>query len=137
MEAPNHFNADCPFSEEDDWEMIEKNISNVLPAGKNKGITENIDALSLTNNEYEENQNEVCLHFGNLLKQSQLINFNKIFTRFYKEDSSRSHLSSGLGLSIVKSLVEKMNGYVQADLIDNQFYISVVFIKLEREDTHG
>ncbi|MBO0994420.1 sensor histidine kinase [Bacillus sp. SD088] len=78
---------------------------------------------------YEENQNEVRLRFHNLLNQRQLINFNKIFTRFYKEDSSRSNPSSGLGLSIVKSLVEKMNGYAHADLIDNQFCISVVFRK--------
>lgn len=84
--------------------------------------------------QYEESQNEARLHFRNLLKQSQLINFNKIFTRFYKEDSSRSHPSSGLGLSIVKSLVEKMDGHVHADLEGNQFCISVIF---KKEDKHA
>lgn len=82
---------------------------------------------------YEEQENEVLFHFTNLVKQSQLINFEKIFTRFYKEDPSRTNHSSGLGLSIVKSLMEKMNGYVHADLKGNQFCISLTFIKTEKE----
>ncbi|GAB2569519.1 sensor histidine kinase [Gracilibacillus alcaliphilus] len=80
---------------------------------------------------YEEKQQEVVLHFSNLLKQNELINFNQIFTRFYKDDPSRSKPSSGLGLSIVKSLIEKMNGSVYAELMNNQFCLSVVFTKTE------
>lgn len=86
---------------------------------------------------YQEKQNEMVIHFTNSLKHSQLINFDKIFTRFYKEDSSRTNHSSGLGLSIVKSLMEKMNGYVHAELKDNQFRISVAFIKTEKEDDYA
>ncbi|PAV28115.1 hypothetical protein CIL05_18590 [Virgibacillus profundi] len=81
---------------------------------------------------YEEKENEVLFHFTNLLKQSQLINFDKIFTRFYKEDPSRTNHSTGLGLSIVKSLIDKMNGSVHADLKGNQFCISVALIKTEK-----
>ncbi|WP_051359520.1 sensor histidine kinase [Paucisalibacillus globulus] len=85
---------------------------------------------------YEDKKSEVVFHFTNLLKQSQLINFDKIFTRFYKEDSSRTNHSSGLGLSIVNSLMEKMNGSVHAEWKDNQFCIRVTFVKTERKDEY-
>ncbi|WP_040984188.1 sensor histidine kinase [Oceanobacillus jeddahense] len=78
---------------------------------------------------YEDNPLEAQLHFINSLKESELVNFNQIFTRFYKEDVSRSKSTSGLGLSIVKSLVEKMNGEVHAELKENQFWISILFPK--------
>ncbi len=84
--------------------------------------------------DYEEEEDELLLHFSNLLKRNQRINFDKIFTRFYKEDPSRTNHSSGLGLSIVKSLMEKMNGYVHADLKGSQFCISVAFIKTKKEN---
>jgi|SRR5690625_123504 len=84
------------------------------------------DVLSIS---YEDKQNEMFIHFSNMLKQGQEINFDMVFNRFYKEDPSRHAHSSGLGLSIVKSLVEKMNGYVNVDLKSKQFCISVAFIK--------
>lgn len=82
---------------------------------------------------YEEKQHEALLHFINVLKETELVNFNKIFTRFYKEDAARSKPTSGLGLSIVQSLVEKMNGYVHAELQENRFCISVKFTKNQKE----
>lgn len=59
---------------------------------------------------FEENENEFKLFFSNPLNESHLLEFDNLFTPFYKADSSRSNLSSGLGLSIVQSLVEKMAG---------------------------
>lgn len=47
-----------------------------------------------------------------------------LFNRFYKQDISRnSSKSSGLGLSIAKTLIEKMKGDIDAYLIDDQIYI--------------
>lgn len=85
---------------------------------------------------YEENQDGIFIQFSNLLNEGHLISFNKIFNRFYKEDLSRTTDSSGLGLSIVKSLMEKMNGFVQADLKRDQFLISVGFTKTGKENGH-
>lgn len=46
------------------------------------------------------------------------------FDRFYKQDISRhSSKSSGLGLSIVKSLMEKMNGDIDVKVINNKIYL--------------
>ncbi|QKY68404.1 sensor histidine kinase KdpD [Lentibacillus sp. CBA3610] len=46
-----------------------------------------------------------------------------LFDRFYMADRSRSGKSTGLGLSIVKSFMDKMNGTVTANLKDGQLAI--------------
>ncbi|EOR23983.1 two-component system sensor kinase [Niallia nealsonii AAU1] len=46
-----------------------------------------------------------------------------IFDRFYKADRSRSGKSTGLGLSIVKSFMEKMSGKVTGHLNEGQLII--------------
>ncbi len=47
-----------------------------------------------------------------------------IFDRFYMADRSRSGKSTGLGLSIVKSFMEKMNGTITGQLYDGQLSIT-------------
>lgn len=47
----------------------------------------------------------------------------RLFDRFYMADMSRSGKSGGLGLSIVKSLMDKMNGKIEASLENGQFSI--------------
>src|SRR5699024_5960583 len=61
---------------------------------------------------YEEKDHTVIVHFINGMKEGTSINLANIFTRFYKGDPSRTSHSSGLGLYIVKSLMEKMHGDV-------------------------
>lgn len=46
-----------------------------------------------------------------------------LFHRFYMADQSRSGKRKGLGLSIVKSFMEKMNGDARAELVDGQLSI--------------
>lgn len=48
---------------------------------------------------------------------------DNMFDRFYMADQSRSGKSTGLGLSIVKSLMEKMNGSITGKLIDGKLII--------------
>lgn len=48
---------------------------------------------------------------------------DQIFDRFYKVDQSRSGKSTGLGLSIVKSFMEKMNGTITGQLSDGELSI--------------
>lgn len=53
----------------------------------------------------------------------------RVFDRFYKSDIAKSSLSTGLGLSIAKELLDKMNGDISANVNDNIFEI---VIKLEK-----
>jgi signal transduction histidine kinase len=46
-----------------------------------------------------------------------------IFDRFYMADQVRKGQGVGLGLSIVKSLIEKMNGNITAKLVEDELSI--------------
>ena len=50
----------------------------------------------------------------------------KIFNRFYTGDSSRSDNSTGLGLSIVKALIEEMGHKVEASLEGGKLIINIL-----------
>ena len=58
---------------------------------------------------------------------------NNIFNRFFRVDKSRSRAQggTGLGLAISKEVVEKFNGRIWVDSVENQgstFYISLAYV---------
>lgn len=63
----------------------------------------------------------------NDVEHPEEIDAEQVFERFYKADSARTHTSTGLGLSIAKSLTEKLNGTIEAALRDQAFRITVEF----------
>ena len=72
---------------------------------------------------FEENH-KVSLVFINDVKSGESIDTDKLFMKFYKNiDKSRTRKSTGLGLSIVKTLMEAMNGSVEAVQIKNELHI--------------
>ncbi len=89
--------------------------------------------LSVT---YVDSQDTLCIRFTNQLKAGSRVDAGQIFTRFYKEDPSRTRHSSGLGLSIVQALMGKMNGHTEAECTGDTFSIITAFKKTAEGETH-
>lgn len=66
--------------------------------------------------------NNIILSVKNPIKDNNQIDINQIFNRFYTADNSRGK-TTGLGLSIVKLLVTKLDGDAFASINDNIFEI--------------
>ena len=73
--------------------------------------------------ETDENNNVVVTIENNVSNLTQE-SVNQIFNRFYMADLSRLGDGAGLGLSIAKSFMEKMNGSIYAQLYDEKLSIS-------------
>lgn len=78
---------------------------------------------------------EICFTCENDAQHPEDIDPQQVFSRFYKADSARTRVSSGLGLSIAKGLAEKMNGTITAALQDDRFAVELRFP--EAKDAHG
>lgn len=70
---------------------------------------------------------EVRFRFINDYIPTNPIDTEKIFDRFYKADDARSKASTGLGLSIAKELVLRMNGSISGTVCDDTFIIEISF----------
>ncbi|CAM4269260.1 sensor histidine kinase [Saccharibacillus endophyticus] len=81
----------------------------------------------------EEEAERVRICFANRLRKGERVDTERVFNRFYKEDASRGVRSSGLGLSIVKSLMENMHGHAEADSEQGMFVIRLIFVKARKE----
>lgn len=72
----------------------------------------------------KRDDNSAVIITSNLAKNLKDKDLALLFNRFYKADNSRSNTSNtGLGLSIAKSLMDKMNGLIYAKLNKNILYI--------------
>ena len=69
----------------------------------------------------------VQIYFENDYQMQEPIDANKVFDRFYKEDGARSKTSTGLGLSIAKELVERLNGSITGNVKNDIFTITITF----------
>lgn len=71
-----------------------------------------------------QSNDKVSLVVMNSVEENKKIYTERIFDKFHKcSDKSRTTKSTGLGLFIVKTLMEKMNGSVSAKHIDDNLYI--------------
>ena len=74
-----------------------------------------------------EEGKKVNIKLDKLLEEGQHPDPNRVFDRYYKGDASRHTGSSGVGLSVVKKLVESMNGDITAFVGDGRFRIEMTF----------
>ncbi|MDN6161548.1 MAG: HAMP domain-containing histidine kinase [Tetragenococcus koreensis] len=78
---------------------------------------------------FAEDERFVILTFANDVYDFDETQLTAIFKRSFSMDTSRSKGETGLGLYIVKKLVEKQQGKVKAAVNDNEFSLSLYFLK--------
>ena len=76
---------------------------------------------------FNDGGNSVRVILDNILPKGASPDPNKVFDRYYKGDASRHTGSSGVGLSVVKKLVESMNGDIKASVNDGRFQVEMSF----------
>ena len=92
--------------------IIDNLLSNTLKYAE-KGIEINL----------EESNNKAILRISNICTSIDEEDIIHIFDRFYMADQVRKGQGVGLGLSIVKSLMEKMNGVIISKLEEDKVSI--------------
>ena len=75
----------------------------------------------------KEEEETIQLTIQNPVVDVEQIDVDRIFNRFYKADSSRNGQGVGLGLSIVRLLVEKMGGSISASAKNDSIVIQLIF----------
>ena len=75
----------------------------------------------------ERDQNQAVLRISNQVTHPEQINIDQVFERFYKADVARSKTSTGLGLSIAKELVSRMDGEIEAKIEKKEFIVEMNF----------
>lgn len=130
-------------------QVLAESVSGYYPALTEKGITPNITmteqrivrnankgALSrvfanLLNNavKYSEGDLDITLSdtgeitFSNTAKELSTVEVEQLFDRFYTVEAA--HHSTGLGLSIARTLVERMGGTITAEYNDGRLTIKI------------
>lgn len=103
-----------------DRSMLDRILQNLLTNAVRYTAGNISLSLSLSPDQY------VVLEISNTVDSPENLDVSRLFERFYTEDPSRHNESTGLGLSVVKLLIEKLNGSVHASLHKNTLRFTVI-----------
>lgn len=73
-----------------------------------------------------------CITFSNTAHNLNAVTVGRLFDRFYTVEASRN--STGLGLSIAKTLIERMGGSIEASYNEYKLRIAVEFLENNPEN---
>ena len=108
-----------------DRTSLQRIFSNLIKNALSYGI----DTIRIS---LKENESSYKIEFSNSLYENADKNIaNKIFERNYSVNWANSSKSTGLGLSIAKSMTEKMGGSIRAEVIDDMLVFTIEFEKSE------
>lgn len=108
-----------------DRTSLQRIFSNLIKNALSYGI----DTIRIS---LKENESSYKIGFANSLYENADKNIaNKIFERNYSVNWASSSKSTGLGLSIAKSMTEKMGGSIGAEVIDDMLVFTIEFEKSE------
>ena len=108
-----------------DRTSLQRIFSNLIKNALSYGI----DTIRIS---LKEDENSYKIEFSNSLYENADKNIaDKIFERNYSVNWASSSKSTGLGLSIAKSMTEKMGGSIGAEVIDDMLVFSIEFEKSE------
>lgn len=103
-------------------EAIERIIQNILGNVLKHGI----ETLSVKLQKYNNKVNLIVKNKS----QNPIKQVNRLIDRFYSENLSQLETSSGLGLYIVKELIESMNGEISISYSEPYFILELVWDKV-------
>lgn len=118
--------------------LMARNIVPVINLTKEK-VIRNLDSHALSrvfsnllNNavKYSDGDLEISLFengeivFANTASKLDVVEVEKLFDRFYTVETAKN--STGLGLSIAKTLTEQMRGEISAEYKDGKLYIKII-----------
>ena len=113
-----------------DEELLKRTMQNILKNCLQYASGEVAVSIVEWKEEESEESSRLRICISNQAAEDCEIDADKVFQRFYVGNAERNQ-STGLGLSIVKLLVEKMQGEVFAGRENNIFYVGFLINKVK------
>lgn len=102
-----------------DSKMVERILQNLLTNAIRYSSGDILMQLRQTD------KKSILFSIENSVENPNEINPDRLFERFYTGDKSRSSGSTGIGLAVVKLLVNQLGGNVSAEIKSNELIVSI------------